>query len=88
MRLRFATQTLTLRRFLDHRLAYPAAHLRAYIFERLGEVGILHAADMVVKTHAQLRLRNAGIIKSSPGWGSASSNCRSSVGGSAGFLSR
>ena len=86
MRLRFAAQTL--RRLLDHGLAYAATHLRSDIFERFGEVGILHAADLVVKTHAQLRLRNAGIIKSSSGCGSASSNCRSSGGGSAGFLSR
>jgi hypothetical protein len=86
MRLRFAAQTL--RRLLDHGLAYAAAHLRPDIFERFGEVGILHAADLVVKAHAQLRLRNAGIIKSSPGCGSASSDCRSSDGGSAGFLSR
>jgi hypothetical protein len=84
MRLRFAAQTL--RRLLDHVLAYAAAHLRSDIFERFGEIGILHAADLVVKTHVQLCPRNAG--KSSPGCGSASSNCRSSAGGSAGFLPR
>jgi hypothetical protein len=61
MRLRFAAQTL--RRFLDHGLTYAAAHLQSDIFERFGKISILHAADLVVKTHAQFRLRNAGIIK-------------------------
>jgi hypothetical protein len=86
MRLRFAAQTL--RRLLDPGLAYAAAHLRSDIFERFGEIGILHAVDLVVKTHVQLCPRNAGIIKSSPGCGSTSSNCRSSAGRNAGFLSR